>query len=317
MPETIALEREAKLEVFNRETLIKGKPAQVECVEIGEQTFAITKGSLTMVRLDDEWYEDVRDPEFVIDVLTNSPGFKPDIFTFWQRLPNVEPQYQYRTEWESIAALPVQSYDHWFNKQISSRLRSQLRKATKEGLNVREAAYDDEFVRGMTDIFNESPIRQGRRFWHYGKDFETVKQQFSRYLFREEMIGAYYGGEMIGFIMLGNAGNYGITGQIISKLKYRDKVTNNALIGKAVEVCAKKNLSYLVYLYWTNDSLAEFKRRCGFQETKVPRYFVPLTRKGKLALKLGLHRGWRATLPDRIKSPLKKLRKSWHGFRAE
>jgi hypothetical protein len=122
---------------------------------------------------------------------------------------------------------------------------------------------------------------------------------------------------MIGFIMLGNAGNYGITGQIISKLKYRDKVTNNALIGKAVEVCAKKNLAYLVYLYWTNDSLAEFKRRCGFQETKVPRYFVPLTRKGKLALKLGLHRGWRATLPDRIKTPLKKLRKSWHGFRAE
>ena len=78
------------------------------------------------------------------------------------------------------------------------------------------------------------------------------------------MIGAYYGGEMIGFIMLGNADNYGITGQIISKLKYRDKVTNNALIGKAVEVCAKKNLAYLVYLYWTNDSLAEFKRRCGF-----------------------------------------------------
>jgi hypothetical protein len=317
MPETVALERESKLAVFNRETLIKGKPAQVACVEIGRQTFTITQGPLAVVQLQDEWYEDVRDPEFVIDVLMNSAGFKPDIFTFWQRVPNLEPQYQYHTEWESIAALPVQSYDHWFNKQISSRLRSQLRKATKEGLTVREAAYDDEFVRGMTDIFNESPIRQGRRFWHYGKDFETVKQQFSRYLFREEMIGAYYGGEMIGFIMLGNAGNYGITGQIISKLKCRDKVTNNALIGKAVEVCAKKNLAYLVYLYWTNDSLAEFKRRCGFQETKVPRYFVPLTRKGKLALKLGLHRGWRATLPDRIKRPLKKLRKSWHGFRGE
>jgi hypothetical protein len=317
MPKTVALQRESKLEVFNRETLIKGKPAQVACVEIGRQTFTVKKGPLTVVQLQDEWYEDVRDPEFVIDVLINSAEFKPDIFTMWQRVPNVEPQHQYHTEWESIAALPVQSYDHWFNKQISSRLRSQIRKATKEGLNVREAAYDDEFVRGMTEIFNEAPVRQGRRFWHYGKDFETVKQQFSRYLFREEMIGAYYGGEMIGFIMLGNAGNYGITGQIISKLKYRDKVTNNALIGKAVEVCAKKNLAYLVYLYWTNDSLAEFKRRCGFQETKVPRYFVPLTQKGKLALKLGLHRGWRATLPDRIKSPLKKLRKSWHGFRAE
>jgi len=77
----------------------------------------------------------------------NSAEFKPDIFTLWQRVPNVEPQHQYHTEWESIAALPVQSYDHWFNKQISSRLRSQLRKATKEGLTVREAAQRQVEVR--------------------------------------------------------------------------------------------------------------------------------------------------------------------------
>jgi len=30
----------------------------------------------------------------------------------------------------------------------------------------------------MTAIFNESPTRQGRKFWHYGKDFATVKKQF-------------------------------------------------------------------------------------------------------------------------------------------
>jgi hypothetical protein len=270
-----------------------------------------------VVRLEDEWYADVRDLTFVIDVLKNASGFNPDIFTFWQRLPNVEPKYQYHTEWESIAGLPIQSYDYWFNRQISSRLRSQIRKATREGLDVREAAYDDKFVRGMTEIFNEVPIRQGRRFWHYGKDFETIKRQFSRYIYREDMIGAYHSGEMIGFIMLGNAGDYGITGQIISKVKHRDKVTNNALIGKAVEVCAKKNLPYLVYLHWTSDSLAEFKRRCGFEEIKVPRYFVPLTQKGKLTLKLGLHRGWKAALPDRIKGPLKQLRKFWYSVKGE
>jgi hypothetical protein len=182
---------------------------------------------------------------------------------------------------------------------------------------LRETAYDDQFVRGMTDIFNESPVRQGRKFWHYGKDFETVKKQFSRYIYREEMIGAYLGEEMIGFIMLGNAGKFGLTGQIISKVKHRDKVTNNALIGKAVEVCAKKNLGWLVYLYWTNDSLAEFKRRCGFEEIKVPRYFVPLTQKGKLALKLGFHHGWKSVLPNQIKSPLKKMRKFWYELKGE
>ena len=51
----------------------------------------------------------MRDPEFVIDILINSSEIKPDIFTFWQRLPKVQPQHQYYMEWESIAALPIQS----------------------------------------------------------------------------------------------------------------------------------------------------------------------------------------------------------------
>lgn len=304
------------MRLFDRETLVKGQPAQIKCVEIAGQTYSIADEPATVIALEDEWYEDVRDPDNVIQILKNSK-LNADIFTFWQRLPDIEPKHKFQTEWESIAVLPVKGYDYWFNKQISSRLRSQIRKAKKDGLEVRETVYDDDFVRGMTDIFNEAPVRQGRRFWHYGKDFETVKRQFSRYIYREEMIGAYFGGEMIGFMMLGNTGNYGITGQIISKLKHRDKVTNNALIGKAVEVCEKRNLPWLVYLYWTNDSLAEFKRRCGFEEVKVPRYFVPLTHKGRLALKFGLHHGWNGAIPDQIKNPLKRLRRFWYNLRAK
>jgi hypothetical protein len=191
-------------------------------------------------------------------------------------------------------------------------VRNQIRKAEKEGVTVRETPYDDEFIRGMTAIFNEAPVRQGRRFWHYGKDFETVKRQFSRYLHREDMIAAYHQGEMIGLIMLGNAGHFGLTGQIISAIKHRDKATNNLLIAKAVEVCAEKKLPYLCYLFWSGDSLAEFKRRCGFEATRVPRYYVPLTVKGRLALKMGAHRGWKAIIPDRLKSTLKRLRSRWY-----
>ena len=173
------------------------------------------------------------------------------------------------------------------------------------------------FVRGMTAIFNESPVRQGRKFWHYGKDFETVKRQFSRYIHREVMIGAYYKDEMIGLMMLGDAGRFGLTGQIISSLKHRDKSPNNALIAKAVEVCAKRKLDYLCYLFWSDDSLAEFKRRCGFEKTQVPRYFVPLTARGKLGLKVGGHRGWKMMIPPRIKAPLKRLRRKWHGIKED
>lgn len=301
-------------QIFTRETLIKGKPTQVECIGIHGQTYAVSKGAVTMLSLEDEWYDDVRDPAAVIETLQHSEGFKPDIFTFWQRLPDLEPKHSFHTEWEEIAVLPIQSYDHWFNKQIKSRTRGLIRKAEKEAITVRETAYDDDFVRGMTAIFNESPVRQGKKFWHYGKDFETVKKQFSRYIHREYMIGAYLGDEMIGFIMLANAGRFGLTGQIISAIKHRDKSINNALIAKAVEVCAQRKLSHLCYWFWSADSLAEFKRRCGFEKMRVPRYFVPLTPKGKLALKLGVHRGWKELIPGGLKSSLKKLRSRWYGM---
>ena len=67
---------------------------------------------------------------------------------------------------------------------------------------------------GITTIFNETPIRQGRHFLHYGKTCETVKREFSRFLFREEIFGAYLKDELVGFIMLANAGRYAVLGQI-------------------------------------------------------------------------------------------------------
>src|SRR6266851_360184 len=72
---------------FAKDTLIKGKPARIEYMQIAGQTYAITRGPLTVVSLEDEWYEDVNDPAAVIECLRENPAFRPDIFTFWQRLP--------------------------------------------------------------------------------------------------------------------------------------------------------------------------------------------------------------------------------------
>jgi len=311
MSYTMPLSSAPSLRMFSKDTLVKGQPAKINCIEINGQTYSVLRGPLTVVSLEDEWYEDVRDPEAVIATLRDRADFKADAFTFWQRLPDLEPRYAFHREWDEIAVLEA-NYDRWWNHQIKSRVRSLVRKAEKEGIVVRETTYDDDFVRGMTAIFNEAPVRQGRKFWHYGKDFETVKRQFSRYVHREHMIGAYYRDEMIGLIMLGNAGRFGITGQILSSLKHRDKATNNALVAKAVEVCEKAGLQHLVYLFWSDDSLSEFKRRCGFERRLVPRYYVPLTAKGRVGLKLGAHRGWKAMLPAGVRAPLKRLRASWY-----
>ncbi|HWE16477.1 MAG TPA: hypothetical protein VG758_04750 [Hyphomicrobiaceae bacterium] len=302
-----------ELKVSPKDTMARGQPAKIDCVEICGQSYAVSRGFVTTLCLEDDWFEDVADPVAVIDALTMSSGFKADIFTFWQRLPATEPKHSFHVEWEELAALPIRNYDHWWNHQIKSRVRNQIRKAEKQGLVVREATYDDDFVRGMTAIFNEAPVRQGRKFWHYGKDFQTIKRQFSRNIQREDMIGAYFENELIGFIMLANAGRYGVTTQIISAIKHRDKNTNNAMIAKAVEICERKGLGHLVYLYWGDDSLAEFKRRCGFERTRIPRYFVPLTQKGKVAMQLGLHRGWKELVPKQVRESLTRLRSNWYG----
>ncbi len=271
-----------------------------------------TQGRLIrLARCEEEWYEDLQDPEAKIGKLRSSKR-RPDIFTFWQRLPQTVPRYSYYAEKDSIAAIPIQSYEFWYEQQIDTNARRAIKTAVKKGVTVRRADFDDEFVRGMTEIFNETPIRQGKPFWHYGKDFETIKREFARYLFREEIFGAYFSGQLIGFMFLANAGGYALTSQLLSKIEHRDKAPNNILLAKAVEDCARKGVPFLVYYYWGDGTLTEFKRRNGFERVELPRYYVPLTMKGKLALKLNLHHGASGLIPHRARSFLKELRKRFY-----
>jgi hypothetical protein len=295
------------MEIFCKETLNKGKPTKIDCLDIGGQTFTVSKGFLTRLALEEEWYEDIVDPQAVINVLQNSP-VKIDIFTFWQRLPQIDPRYNYYKEFEPLAVLPIKSFDYWWEKQLKASTRNMIRKSEKQGVDVVETEFSDDFVKGMTTIYNETPVRQGRHFWHYGKDFDTVKKQFSRYLYREYIVGAYYKDELIGFLMLANAGPFALVGQILSKISHRDKATNNALIAKAVKICESQQIPLLVYAYWGTGSFAGFKHRSGFEKILVPRYYVPLTGKGSLALRMGLHRGLKAILPESLKERLKVFR---------
>ena len=104
-------------------------------------------------------------------------------------------------------------------------------------------------------------------------------------------------------------------------MKHYDKRPANALIAKAVEICAQKGISHLVYYsYIYNDpksSLTEFKRRNGFEKVLLPRYYIPLTAKGKIALNLGLHRGLVKTIPNPLLSHLLRFRSLWNAHRVK
>src|SRR5712691_8172905 len=200
---------------------------------INHRNVVITGRLLAVARIDQELCDDVGNPTELTEALREN-SVNADIFTFCQRPPETTPRYPYYMELEDIAVLPVKSYDHWWSHQIKTPTRGKVRKAEKNGVIVREAQFNDDFIRGMVSIFNETPIRQGRPFWHYGKDFETVKREFSRYLFREALIGAYFKEELIGFIMLAFVEPCAIFCYIKSKSKHRDKAPTNALMAKAV-----------------------------------------------------------------------------------
>jgi hypothetical protein len=255
--------------------------------------------------------EVTNDPQLVISELKRGP-VRADIFTFPQTIYGAPPKYQYPFEWDNAAVVCTASFKDWWEK-LPQEARKNARRAAKRGISVRVAKFDDEFVEGIKGIYDESPLRQGMRFWHFGKDFETVKMENGTYPERSEFIGAYLDAELVGFIKFVYVGQTAKLMQILSKTQHYDKRPMNALLAKAVEVCQEKGMSYLVYSKFTfgnkkSSPLKEFKRRNGFEQMNFVRYFVPLTLKGKIALKLKLHRGLIGILPSGLIAFLLRLR---------
>jgi hypothetical protein len=104
-----------------------------------------------IARLAEEWFDDVENPEVLIDSLRGD-GRRADILTFWQRLPDTEPKYSYCMELDSIAALPIRDFSFWWEKQINAAARNKVRKAQKRDIVVRLTDFDNELVQGITKL---------------------------------------------------------------------------------------------------------------------------------------------------------------------
>jgi hypothetical protein len=262
-------------------------------------------------RIRDEDQEDVEKPESFVEEM-RSAKVKADIFTFYQRIPETKPKYDYYMEWERHAVIPIKSYDHWFERQINKNTRNAIRRAKKEGVIVKIIDFNDDFVGEIKSIYDEAPIRQGKPFPHYRKEFDLVKRGNSTFFNRSEYLGAYYNDELIGFIRLIYDEKFTDIMQFISKINHRNKRPNNALLAKAVEVCHKQKTPYLAYGHWSGGTLDDFKRHNGFEKLSLPRYYIPLTIKGRFVLKLKLHHRISEILPVNLKNQLKELREKWY-----
>lgn len=282
------------------------------------QEIQVSGRLLRIARLDGDKYTFLDDPEPVLDGLRKC-GKRIDLFTFMQKPPETSPRFCYPMDWDNFAALPISTFDEWWTQQVNNKIRNMVRKAEKKGVELREVPFDDMLARGIHAIYNESPIRQGRRFPHYGKDLETVRKISATFPDQSIFIGAFSEGDLIGFVKLvidESRTQAGIM-HILSMVRHRDKAPTNALIAQAVRSCAERGIRYLCYGNFSygrrqHDSLSNFKVSNGFQKIELPRYYVPLTAAGRAALRLGLHRHLIDWVPEPIAATYRRIRKSWY-----
>ena len=71
----------------------------------------------------------------------------------------------------------------------------------------------------------------------------------------------------------------------------------------------------MTYTGWRRGTQAEFLMRHGFEKTLVPRYWIPLTMRGTVALKLGLHRNIRSYIPDPFFNVLRNIKTAYYNRR--
>jgi len=307
------------MNIGQTEIRIKGKSVRVPSAKIDGRTVLVQGKWLKLAVVHDEDLiegEIVAHPESFVSQLRRA-GINADIFTFAQKLPDIAPKSTYHVEWDNLAVIPITTFSDWWEKRVEPSVRRAVRKAAKLGVVVKLVEFDDAFVNGIVGINNETPIRQGKAFWHYQKDFDAVKLENSTYAERNTFLGAYFEDELIGFIRITSVDKVASVIQLLSKMKHFDKRPANALIAKAVEICEQKGMSHLMYCNYVyndpNSSLTEFKRRNGFEQVLVPRYYIPLTLKGRVALKLGIHRGLKNQIPKPLMTRLLKIRSIWYG----
>jgi hypothetical protein len=290
-------------------------------LEICNKEIRIEGRLIRIAFLDGEGYQFLDEPEVALKALRESRT-RIDLFTFIQKISDTTPKYNYPMEWDNTAALPISTFDEWMKHQIGFKVRNKVRKAAKNGVIVREVPFDDALLRGIQTVYNESPIRQGRRFWHYGKDLETLRGIKATFLDRSIFIGAFFEDSLIGFIKLVTDEHRSQAGlmHIVSMIKHRDKAPTNALIAQAVQSCADRGISHLWYAKFSygkkhRDTLSDFKQNNGFQRIELPRYYVPLTAIGRMAFRLGLHHNLADWIPEPATSAYRKIRSQWYAKR--
>lgn len=287
-------------------------------IDVCGQDIRIEGQMVRIAHIDGDKYTAPHDLDALLEGLKSIPR-RVDLFTFMQHPPDTQPRYPYPFEWDNLAVMPVTTFDHWWNHQIKSVGRNRARQAEKKGLVISEVPFDDALLHGIVEIHNETPIRQGRKFPHYGMDLGGARRYAGTFLDRSIFIAAKEQERIVGFLKLcvSETGRHACAINILAMLRHRDKAPTNGMIARAVKSCAERGIAYLVYENFAygrkkTDSLTQFKEVNGFRQMDLPRYYIPISAVGRVALQFGLHRRLLDYFPEALLAKTREIRTAYY-----
>ena len=224
-----------------------------------------------------------------------------DIFTFIERR-YISPLEKYLyskvksldipvfTFYERLAVLRIKSFDDWWHA-IGKKTRNMVRKAIRKNATT-EVVYENtqllKNAKAIWKLYNETPIRQNKRYIGYGMPLEKIIERFRNLelLHRSLVVLARYNERVVGFTHIIIGDHAGMVRTFLSSIYYRNIPISNLMMAKVVEELAKRNINFLIYGHMgIQPGIELFKKNNGFKMHICPRYFIPITKKGMIILK--------------------------------
>lgn len=275
-------------------------------------------GIVRIARLDGEQFTFLSRPERIITELTVGPN-SADLFSFLPEPVDPVAQFPYKHVPENLAVLSVTTFDEWWTNTIRGEVRTKARKAEKRGVDIREIPFGEDLLRGICYIYNETPIRQGRLFPHYGATEGWARDYAGTYLEHSLFLGAFLEESLVGFakLIFSADSSCACIIHLLSMIEHQDKAPTNALMARIVQACTARGVSRIIYGNYnygkkSSDGLSDFKRAHGFRRVDLPRYYIPVTQWGRIALAAGLHRGFTAYVPEPVLAKYRQARTAFY-----
>ena len=188
MHDLIAVSAESQLKSGKIEISVRGRWVDAPARWVNGQAIVITGKRIKIATLHDEdWLEEeLHDPGICVRELkecTEPP--RADILCFSQKVPETAPRFEFPMEMRSIAVAEVGIFKDWWEK-LPQETRKNVRRSQKRGVEIRVKGFDADVIRGIANVQNEMPVRQGRPYIHYGKSFEQVQRDHGAFVDRSD-----------------------------------------------------------------------------------------------------------------------------------